>query len=86
MSSILDFFGTMVILDRVRDAVGDVIVSASSFGRVVCAVFYCLVLGRVRDEIDGTIGASCPTNSGVCVVFCCLCSGLSLLFFPHEER
>ena len=83
-SSILDFFGMVVVLDHVRDAIGDVILSASSFGSVVFAVFYCLVLGRVRNEIDGAIGASCPTNSGVCAVFCCLCDGLSLLFFPHE--
>ena len=85
VSSFCAFFGTMVVLDRVCDAIGD-IVSASSFGSVVCALSCCLVLSRVRDEIGGAIGLSCPTNSGVFAVFCCLCGGLSSLFFPRKER
>ena len=57
MSSIHDFFGRVVVLDRVRDAIGEVVL-ASLFGSVVCAVFCCLDLSRVRDEINGAIGAS----------------------------
>ena len=85
VSSILNFFGTVVVLDRMRDAIGEIML-ATSFGSVVCAVFCCLVLSRVCDEINGAIGASCPTNSDVFAVFCCLCGGLSSLFFPHEKR
>ena len=55
VSSICAFFGAVVVLDRVRDVIGE-IVPASSFGSVVCAVFWCLVLSRVRDEIGGAIG------------------------------
>ena len=56
VSSILDSFGTVVVLDRVRDAIGDMIVLSSSFESGVCAVFCCLVLCRVRDEIGSLIG------------------------------
>ena len=86
VSSILTVLGTVVMLDRVCDAIGGVIGPTSSFNSGVCAVFCCLVPSRLRDEIGGSIGVSCPTNSGVCTVFCCLCGGLSSLFFPHEER
>ena len=83
VSSIHTFLGTVVILDRVRDAIGGVIGSTGSFNSRVFAVFWCLVSSRVRDEIGGSIGASCPTTSDVCAVFCCLCGGESSLFFPH---
>ena len=86
VSSIRTFLGTVVFLDRVRDAIGGVISSTGSFDSGVSAVFWCLVPSRVRDEIGDLIGASCPTSSDVCTVFCCLCGGASLLFFPHEER
>ena len=86
VSSILTFFGTVVMLDLVRDAIGGVIGPTGSFNSGVSAVFWCLVPSRVRDEIDGLIGSSCPIIRGVCAVFCCLFGGASLLFFPHEER
>ena len=66
VSSICTFLGTVVILDRVRDAIGGVIGSTGSFDSGVFAVFWCLVPSRVRDEISGLIGALCPITSGVC--------------------
>ena len=86
VSSILTFLGTVVILDRVRDAIGGVIGLFCSFDSEVCAVFCCLVPSCVRDEIGGLIDLSCPTTSGVCAVLYCLCGGVSLLFFPRKER
>ena len=76
---------SVVFLDRVRDAITNVIGSSRFIGSVVCAVFYCLILDRVRDAIGGATGLSCSIGSGVCAVFCCLCDDLSLLSFPHEE-
>ena len=56
VSSILAFFGMVVVLDRVGDAIGDMIVAASSFGSETCVAFCCLVPCRVRDEIGSPIG------------------------------
>ena len=52
VSSILDYFGTVVVLDRVRDAISGMIVLASSLHTIFC----CLLLSRVRDEIGSLIG------------------------------
>ena len=76
LSSILAFSGTVVVLDRVRDVIGDMIMLASSFGSVVCVVFCCLVLSRVCDEIDVQLVRFIPSTavyalfSVACVMVC----------------